>query len=264
MGSQGRANGNEIRNISIIIALCCMGAILAGTIVLRGNYKKPEIHPVVSKFLEGIHIGKSAVLSLGDYNDISYYLETPEITEEEIDEYRDELTDAYGMDEVTLDSIKDNFGLSSYDAFQEFLSSRVLNHKKIVDTEKCRQEVLGRLADVAKFDMDQDEVAKYSLEIVMDYETMAEADGLTIEEYCEQELQIPYDDFFDMCYGKGEQEIKNYLLIGAVAAREYGDVTEEMIKESFSEEDGEVDIYMCYQDLEHDVYDVFIHTEEGY
>ena len=77
---------------------------------------------------------------------------------------------------------------------------------------------------------------------------MAEADGLTIEEYCEQELQTPYEDFFDMCYEEGEQEIKDYLLIGAVAAKEYGDVTEEMIKGSFSEEDGEIDIYRCYLD----------------
>ena len=61
-----------------------------------------------------------------------------------------------------------------------------------------------------------------------------------------------------MCYEEGEQEIKDYLLIGAVAAKEYGDVTEEMIKGSFSEEDGEVDIYSCYLDLEYDVFDIFI------
>ena len=67
-----------------------------------------------------------------------------------------------------------------------------------------------------------------------------------------------------MCYEEGEQEIKDYLLIGAVAAKEYGDVTEEMIKGSFSEEDGEVDIYSCYLDLEYDVFDIFIHTEEGH
>lgn len=268
----GKKNGKPGRNrnlkkenkkpgMMLIVYVMCM--LLAGCAPSPAE-GKIEIHPVVSKFLEGMHIEKSAILSLGDYSDISYRLEIPEITEEEINAYEEELTDAYGMDEVTLDSIKDNFGLSSYKEFREFLSEGELNHKKIMDTEKCRQDVLSRLAEGAEFDMDQEEVAKYSLEIVTGYVSMAEADGLTIEEYCEQELQTPYEDFFEICYEEGEQEIKNYLLIGAVAAREYGDVTEEMIKESFHDEDGEEDIYRCYQDLEYDVYDIFIHTEEGY
>ena len=188
----------------------------------------------------------------------------PEITEEEIDAYEEELADDYGIEEVTLDFIEDHFDLSSYDEFREWISKRELSHKKYVDTEQCREDVLGRLEEGAEFDMDQEEVAKHSLEIVTGYASMAEADGLTIEEYCEQELQTPYENFFDMCYEEGEQEIKDYLLIGAVAAKEYGDVTEEMIKGSFSEEDGEVDIYSCYLDLEYDVFDIFIHTEEGY
>ncbi len=248
-----KKNGNPGRNwnvkkenekLGMVLVVYAMCMVLAGCVPFQPD-SKIEIHPVVSKFLEGIHIEKSAILSLGDYSDISYHLETPEITEEEIDTYEKELTDAYGMEEITLDSIKDNFGLSSYDEFREFISEGELNHKKIMDTEQCREDVLGRLEEGAKFDMNQEEVAKHSLEIVTDYASMAEADGLTLEEYCEQELQTPYEDFFDMCYEEGEQEIKNYLLIGAVAAREYGDVTEEMIKGSFRKEDSEVDIYSC-------------------
>ena len=230
-----------------MLAVYAMCLLLAGCAPSQAN-SRIEIHPVVSKFLEGMHIERSAILSLGDYSDISYHLETPEITEEEIDVYEEELADDYGIEEVTLDFIEDHFDLSSYDDFREWISKRELSHKKYVDTEQCREDVLGRLEEGAEFDMDQEEVAKHSLEIVTGYASMAEADGLTIEEYCEQELQTPYEDFFDMCYEEGEQEIKDYLLIGAVAAKEYGDVTEEMIKGSFSEEDGEIDIYRCYLD----------------
>ena len=102
---------------------------------------KIEIHPVVSKFLEGMHIERSAILSLGDYSDISYHLETPEITEEEIDVYEEELADDYGIEEVTLDFIKDHFDLSSYDEFREWISKRELSHKKYVDTEQCREDM---------------------------------------------------------------------------------------------------------------------------
>ena len=96
-----------------------------------------------------MHIEKSAILSLGDYSDISYHLETPEITEEEIDAYEEELADDYGIEEVTLDFIKDHFDLSSYDEFREWISKRELSHKKYVDTEQFREDVLGRLEEGA-------------------------------------------------------------------------------------------------------------------
>ncbi len=161
-----KKNGNPGRNWNVkkenekpgmVLVVYAMCMVLAGCVPFQPD-SKIEIHPVVSKFLEGIHIEKSAILSLGDYSDISYHLETPEITEEEIDTYEKELTDAYGMEEITLDSIKDNFGLSSYDEFREFISEGELNHKKIMDTEQCREDVLGRLEEGAKFDMNQEEV----------------------------------------------------------------------------------------------------------
>lgn len=122
----------------MVYAMCML---LAGCAPSQAN-GRIEIHPIVSKFLEGMHIEKSAILSLGDYSDISYHLKTLEITEEEIDAYEEELADDYGIEEVTLDFIKDHFGLSSYDEFREWISKRELSHKKYVDTEQCREDVV--------------------------------------------------------------------------------------------------------------------------
>ena len=71
-----------------MLAVYAMCLLLAGCAPSQAN-SRIEIHPVVSKFLEGMHIERSAILSLGDYRDISYHQETPERTEEQIYVYEE-------------------------------------------------------------------------------------------------------------------------------------------------------------------------------
>ena len=249
----------------------CMGwivfvlwLVLAGCTSSQAD-DKIAMHPAIRKFLQEQQINKSAILSLGDYSDISYRLEVPEVTEEEIEAYEKEEADLWGVKEFTLDFIKENFDLPSYEEYRKYCAKRVFSNKKDKDQRKCEQKILDRLVERAAFDLDQEEVANYSLEkIVEEHEDMAFCEGLPLEEYCEQELQMSLEDFFDMCYQEGEQDVKRYLVMGALAGREYGDVTEEMLLENMDDEYAESDMEWCYHDLEFEVYKLFIHTEEGY
>ena len=256
-----RKERNNLK-ISIIIVVCFIGILLIGVIKCCGSHKV-EIHPIVDELLNKISIEKSSIISIGNYSDISYHLDTPYLTEEEINEYEDTIKRDYGVEEFTLDFMQDYFEVSSYEEFREYLSTRALNSKKITDLLKCREDIMNKLVGKVKFNLDEDEIAKYSLEIVKKYEELARIDGLTIEEYCVNELQISYDNFFEMCYEEGEQEIKDYLIIGGIAERECGGLTEEELKEGYDGE-GQADIYWCYQQIENEVYSLFIHVDGNY
>ena len=80
-------------------------------------------------------------------------------------------------------------------------------------------------------------------------------DGIDIETTPSMTLKVSYDDFFDKCYEEGERLIKIYLVVGAISELEGIEISE--YKE-------EKDIYLQYQELENEVYGLFIKAETGF
>ncbi len=117
----------------------------------------------------------------------------------------------------------------------------------------------------SKFVLDKESVAEYSVEIVNSYETEAYLYDMELERYVAEELQMTEDEFFQECYREGEELIKNYLIVGAIAKEENLEVTEEDIKglsgvfeKDFDEYSEEEKTYIQYQILENKVYKMFI------
>ena len=81
---------------------------------------------------------------------------------------------------------------------------------------------------------------------------------MSLEEYCSTILEISYDDFFDYCYDEGEYLIKTYLVIGVVAFDELSEHTRNNVPTD------DEDIYISYQEIENQVYDIFINTDDDF
>ena len=117
----------------------------------------------------------------------------------------------------------------------------------------------------SKFALDKESVAEYSVEVVDSYETEAYLYDMELGKYIEKELQMTEEEFFEKCYQEGEELIKNYLIVGAIAKKENLEVTEEDIEElsgvfekDFDEYSEEEKTYIQYQILENKVYKMFI------
>lgn len=96
-------------------------------------------------------------------------------------------------------------------------------------------------------EIEKEKVASYSTDIVDSYKEYAYLSDVSLEEYIADELHMTEDEFYQMCYEEGLEEVKSFLVIGAVAEEEDIQVTEkefdDWCAENSAEDSSEADIY---------------------
>lgn len=235
--------------------------LFVSAIVLIGFHNSSSsfcnIHPNVKSMLEYLSISDCYIKSVGDYTDISYELSSPEISDDEIQEYIESVKTEYAIENLTDAFVSEKFECDSVGEFNEVIESKLLEQKKVEMILSTRQRINEELLNRSTFDLNADIVAQYSLEVVNSYETDAYLYGMTLEEYCSNILEVSYDDFFELCYEEGENLIKTYLVIGVIAFNELDQTDTESATD-------EQDIYYTYQEIENQVYDMFIETDDNF
>lgn len=68
--------------------------------------------------------------------------------------------------------------------------------------------------------LDKEEIAKYAINVVKEYEQIAYIHGTELKEYYEKKLNITKKEFMQKCYDESEERIKEYIAIGAIAKKE--------------------------------------------
>ena len=217
--------------------------------------KEYKVHAVVQYILEENNLENCRLIYIEDYNDIRYYLSIPEVSKLDVDNYIDEILSKYEQCELTDEFVLEKFNCRTTDEFYDFVYNKLIQEKKIDIVIETRNQILNELIRSARFKLDKEEILEYSLEIVEAYEAEAILYNMSLEDYCKQVLNMTYEDFFDMCYEKGEQEVKKYLVLGVIANNELNEKSEDILVE---------DIYLEYQNLENKVYDIFVDVEEGF
>lgn len=242
--------------VTIIVSLLLLVSVLI--CFLSPSKKNCELHPHVEAMMNELSISDCYVKSIGDYSDITYQLSSPQISKENIQSYIESIKSEYGIQEITTEFVTEYYECTSVDAFYQLVENKLLEQEKIKLILSTRQLVVNTLIERGSFELDADIVAQYSLEVVNSYETEAYLHNMNLEEYCSEILKITYDDFFDFCYDKGEELIKTYLVIGVVASNELNELTWDDIPTD------EQDIYSSYQEIENQVYDIFINTDDDF
>lgn len=149
--------------------------------------------------------------------------------------------------QLTRDFVYDNYGYETVDAYYQYVNDTLFKQKEAENQIQMQTELLHQVSDCFDLDIEKEKVAQYSVDIVDTYKEYAYLDGLSLEEYISDELNMTKDDFYQMCYEEGLEEIKSFLVIGAVAEEEKLQVTEKEFEdwniESLSTEHSKTDIY---------------------
>lgn len=236
--------------------------IIIGMITLTWFYKKDSLtnRPIgnlVEKILQLENISGCNIVKIADYKDIYVYLEIPEPTEKDIKEYIDTVLEDYQQADLTETFVKRNFQCDSIKEYKKKAAEEVVEQKKVGLIVDARNSVLDKLIDNSKFVLDEECVSDYALTIIDGYENEALIFNMTLKEYCKNILKISYDELFEKSYEESARIIKTYLVMGAIAYKEFGD-------RQIEDEIDSDDLYAEYQELENQVYALFIKAEEGF
>lgn len=226
------------------------------------------INSEIQKMLDYLGIENCEITKLPDYSNIRAELTPVTVTEQEVKEYVDEILDIYGRETLSDDFVKKELEANSIEDYYQDVKRELMAGKEVEVLMRVRNRIIDNLIKDSVFSLPEDNVAKYSVEIVKSYENEALVYQMELEEYIDQELQMTKKGFFDMCYNEGEKYIKSYLVVGAIAEKEALTVTKKDITEfsdfrkdkstNFSDE---AKAYISYQILENKVYDMFIENK---
>lgn len=218
------------------------------------------IDPTIEKMLGHLDIHNCYITEITDYSDISITVEFPEISDDDVQEYIEDLLKIYGQESLTLDFIKEQFDIHSIDSFYEYIFERVKNRKETDIIFQTRGKLLNLLISTSTFQLDDNAVATYSLSIIKSYEEEANLYDMPLDSYISEVLNISEDEFYYMCFNDGVKYIETYLVIGAIAEKESITVSKNDVElyagsTIYSDEER---AYVYYQVLYNKVYDLFV------
>lgn len=251
--------GKAIIAVSVLltVVLC-----LALFLLRYSNAKKIQYHYIVADILKENHIENCFLVKFVDYKALDVVLlETPEVSEEEIQEYINNLLKEYGTEELNEQIYREEAGVDNEEEFLVYAADLLSERKKIALIAEARLAIQDDMITGSKFEIDMEEAAAYSMQYLSSYENLAVLYGMPLEEYYNTQLNMTEDEFYQQCYNEGEKQIKWYLIVGAIAYAENIDVKSDDIN---YEENGEASLYLEYQYLENKVYDMFVTAEEGF
>ena len=244
----------ESKNSFVLKILIVIVAVLFFPVCLAGCKSQPlQLNAIIDKILSMEKVSDCKIISLNDYKDIHIYLKNPVISQVEVEKYIEEELKDYEQNEITDDFVKINFNCDTVEQYKQKIMQNLTEEKKIEIIVDARKQVMDKLLELSTFSLNKDEIMEYSLDIIQGYEMEAYLYDMSLSDYSEKILKIPYDKFFEMCYEESELIIKTYLIIGAISE-----------KEKFTDEYNEENIYLQYQELENNVYSLFIKAEEGF
>lgn len=241
---------------SIVLLNIAVCILFAGCNIQLQGY---DINPLVKEMLETSGIYNSKIIKIERYEDIKEYISNPEVSNEEINNAIDDIKVQWNISTFSDEFINSEYGVDSYVEFEKYIYERILTRKKVEVIIAARHRVMEQLISRCSFQLDESEVARYSLNIISGYEDEAYLYGITLEEYCNRILEISYDKFFERCYEEGEYTIKSYLIIGAIAMLENISIADKEFPLDLAGESG-----IEYQVLENSFYDLFIVTDNEF
>jgi hypothetical protein len=116
-----------------------IGAVILFSIILVSIFVCPlyssdnysEIHPCVKAMMNELSITDCYVKSVGNYSDIAYQLDSPQISSEAIESYITSVKSEYGIQEINEKFVNEQFDCNSVDDFYELVESKLSEQEKV-------------------------------------------------------------------------------------------------------------------------------------
>lgn len=129
--------------------------------------------------------------------------------------------------------VKDNYNLDTISDYYKYVED-ILKKKNQYESELDKETKINKeLLKCFDIKLNNEEVAKYSLNIVDEYNEIANMYGMSLEEYASSEYNISKDELVRKSYYEGEERLKTFIIYGYIAENEQISVKkEDIIEES--------------------------------
>ena len=118
-----------------------------------GKSNQVNIHEEVKQLMEGKKLSNCRIVSLCDYKEISKYLKTPKVSDEEFYNYLQKEFEGYSKENAEM--TWEDLGYSSNEEFEKVTRKQYIEHLKIMEIFNARDEVLNELIDGSEFELDE-------------------------------------------------------------------------------------------------------------
>lgn len=121
---------------------------------------------------------------------------------------------------LDMDFVSKFYKLNTLEEYYDYVKKE-LKLKNDVESDSIeKKEIYSKLIKCFRYELSEKEIAKYSLNIINEYREIAYIYGKSLDEYREENLKKTQNEFMDMCYNEGEERIKQYIAVGAIAKLE--------------------------------------------
>lgn len=131
--------------------------------------------------------------------------------------------------ELNDEFARKNLGAKDAKQYYSYARKKVLEEKKSELGNRFISDILQKIAEECKFHINREEVAEFATQAVELQEQLADVSGMSFEEYMEESAGTK-DSFYQKCYEEAEKEVRQALVIGAIAAQMKINLSDEEVK----------------------------------
>lgn len=163
--------------------------------------------------------------------------------------------------EFSDDFIQQEFGFSNVAAYYKHIKDILESEAKIMSMTEEKASLINHIMKESTFILDEEAVVANAVKIYYEYRSSASAFGMKLSEYTYEVMNMTEDELYLQCYTESEDQIKLYLIVGAIAQNAGLVVTEAEIADfldskGYNSEIGDEDIcYITYNLLQEKVLD---------
>ena len=147
----------------------------------------------------------------------------------------------YVEQKLTDEFVKKELSAGSVKAYYRIAREKVLMGKKSEKQSEIANSILNKVISECRFDLDTGQIAQYALQSVVLQEQLANVGDMSLEEYINENYDSK-ETFYQEFYSKAEMQIKQDLVIGAIAAQAEIKLSKKVLKE-LSDESNESERY---------------------
>lgn len=122
-------------------------------------------------------------------------------------------------------------GYSSFKDFYDYLFKLKVSEHDFEKFSELRSSFLKYAFDCCKFNIPYEDLRDYSRKVIDEHRKAAETLNMTLDDYYSDVLVVDQNSFFLMCAESAEAEIKEGLLIGALAQFNQTEIVEDEFTE---------------------------------
>ncbi len=142
--------------------------------------------------------------------------------------------------------VKQHYNLNTVDEYYQLIKQKLYSEKEKTSQLQQEEKYIQKVIEMFEITLNEEQSAQYAAKRYKDYLNMAQSLGMSMEEFTTQIMGTSETQFEEECYEKSLEEIKEVLVIGAIA-KERGIILSKEEISKYSTEDEHTQIQQYYE-----------------